>query len=219
MEFPEVEAFVERLISEAQIAISFKVLCKRLNEDERVPVIYDQTYEAHGFNLSRVAVDNSLTLSLTRLNEPGSDIASIPGFFEIFFAENELIAQHIFEDRRQWENEDESREHLNERLARIEAAHHSHCDLLTSHLWGRVKEFRHRYVAHNALNTEKVQMPKYGYLYKLCDRTTSIVTTISQETIGLSPSFDKFERNWADYAEKFFDSMIAWSAQKAVRDD
>ncbi|MCH9005527.1 MAG: hypothetical protein IH838_09585 [Proteobacteria bacterium] len=213
MDFPEVEAFVERLISEAQIAISYKVLCKRLNEDERVPVTYDQTYEAHGFNLSRVAVDNSLTLSLTRLNESGDNVASIPGFIEIFVAENELIAQRIFEDRLKWEDEDESRGHMKERLATIEAACNEHSDLLTSHQWGRVKEFRHRYVAHNAVNTDKIQMPKYRYLYELCDRTTSIITTISQSTIGLSPSLDRFEQNWTDYAEKFFDSMIAWNAK------
>ena len=52
MEFSEIENLVQSLIGQAEVAISLKQLCKRLNSDKRGGPAYDDTYAGHGFVLA-----------------------------------------------------------------------------------------------------------------------------------------------------------------------
>jgi hypothetical protein len=82
-EFSTVETLVEHLVSEAKIAIAYKTMCKKLFADPRIPDVFDNTYEAHGFNIARYGVLNSFVLCLTRLNEMRGDVSRLSIFFDL----------------------------------------------------------------------------------------------------------------------------------------
>ena len=68
MIFQDVKVLVERIIKQTEVTIALKTLCRRLNEDDRIADTYNDTYEAHGFVLTRHAVDYAFALGLTRMN-------------------------------------------------------------------------------------------------------------------------------------------------------
>lgn len=210
MEFSEVENLVQSLIGQAEVAISLKQLCKRLNSDKRIGPSYDDTYEAHGFELARSSIDYAFALALTRMNEYRPDVSSLARFFEVFSENLELIESGILERRLKWVDEGEARADTDEHLGQIKDASRLHRELLGSHQWARTNNLRHKHIAHSAIDRVNLQLPKYEYLYELCDNTVQIVQQVSGALLGLGAGFTKHEEIWSMYAEQFFESMIAW---------
>ncbi len=208
MEFSEVENLVQSLVGQTEVAISLKQLCKRLNSDKRAELAYYNTYAGHGFILTRSSVDYAFALSLTRMNEYRSDVSSLGRFFTVFPENLELIESGILERRLKWVDETEARTDTEQHLREIEEASIMHGELLDSHLWSRTVTLRNKHIAHSAIDRKKIQLPKYEYLYALCDKTVEIVQQVASALLGLGAGFSEHEEIWDMYSEEFFDSMI-----------
>jgi len=208
MEFSEVENLVQNLIGQTEVAISLKQLCKRLNSDKRVGPAYDDTYAGHGFVLARSSIDYAFALSLTRMNEYRPDVSSLARFFNLFSENLELIEGGILDRRLKWVDAAEARADTDEHLGEIEEASGLHRELLGSHQWARTNILRHKHIAHAAIDRKKIQLPKYEYLYALCDKTVEIVQQVARALLGLGAGFSEYEEIWGMYSEEFFESMI-----------
>ena len=208
--FDEIGELVRTISGQVDVAISLKQLCQRLNQDERIESVYDHTFEGRGFALIRSSTDYAFALALTRLNEGQKNSANLQGFFKAYANNREVIKERILARRMKYVEDQQARLETDGHLEQLDNAANAHKDLLGSHQWSRTKSLRDKFIAHNALDRDKVQLPKYGYLYELCDRTASIVSEISAALLGEGTNFSKQNEIWNDYAEKFLESMIAW---------
>lgn len=191
-QLPTAVGLTKSLVSEIETAISIKSLLVKFAHDERIDEVFNDTYEAHAFNLVEATLIYTLTLNLMRIHDASerNDINSLRVLFDVLLPINDEKS-NILENNELF---DKSRK-LYERLK-------------SSHILSRTKVLRNRFIAHSGILNGKEQLPKYSYLYDLLHQSSAIIENIGIVILKEHRSFDETADIWCGYSSAFFESLI-----------
>jgi len=186
------ELVVESLMGEISNAIAIKCMLDKFAHDERIEAAYNDTYEAHPFNLIESSLAYALTMCLMRIFDETErdDLNSLRVLFEVIFPETDTL-NSLVEDSEKFE---EARE--------------LYTRMKSSHLLSRTKNLRHKFIAHSAMETGNVQLPKYSYLYELLCFGQKIVDYLALSVRHHNVDHEGELYVWEQYSSMFFNNLI-----------
>jgi intein-encoded DNA endonuclease-like protein len=180
------------LITEISNSIALESLLKKFAHDERIKNSFDETYEAHAFNLVESSLLYTLSMNLIRICDESErdDLNSLRVLFEVMAPLSD--AETYFGDG----------------SIQFEKARELYIKLKGSHQIARVKALRHKYIAHNAIKKTKVQMPKYNHIYELLSTCVDIVELLGLSVICENTDYEGEKEIWNKYSSSFFNNLI-----------
>lgn len=186
------ENIVEKLMCEISNAIALRSLLEKFAHDERIGEAFDDTIEAHAFNLIEGSLVYTLTMNLMRMCDETEreDIDSFKVLFDMVVSEKDAI--QIFK----------------ERSDAFEKARKLYLELQSSHQIARTKKLRHEFVAHSAVAKGRTQLPKYVYLYELLSKCQVIVEYLALSVRGHHITYKESQDVWEMYSIKFFNNLV-----------
>ena len=212
--YEELQEAVKASIKEIDLAVALGSLCRRFNEDDRIEEMFNNTYEAHPYNMCRSSIEYCLALALIRCHDHRKDSHGLSAFFNMLEDDATLINLEagLLDRRREHVDEEEALADTKDHLEQIETARKLHVDLKGSHQYARVKTFRHTQVAHRGHDTENVQHPQIGWLYELTESSQEVVDLLCKSVLGSHEDFQSGIEIWEEYTRLFFDSMMERAA-------
>lgn len=188
----EIRKVIEILIEETKLAIALKNMCTKLISNKEFSEAFNNTYEAHGFNLIRDSLTYTLVLTIMRLYDSldREDTCSLKYLFERILDSDKKIEDAV------------------ENSVCFKQAKREYKEIKASHLIARTKAMRHHFIAHKALSTGKEKFPQYQDLYDIVDNTTSLINNLSIGVCGCSLGLEDLDKHWQCYALKLCESMI-----------
>lgn len=210
----ELQEAVKASIKEIDLAIALSCLCRKFNEDDRIEETFNNTYEAHPYNMCRSSIEYCLALALVRCHDRRRDSHGLSSFFEMIKDDETYnnLREGILHRRRQNVDEQQALAETQDHLDEIEAARKLHVTLMGSHQYARVKNFRHTQVAHRGRDTENVRHPQIGWLYELTQSSQAVVDLLCKSVLGSHEDFQRGIEIWEEYTRLFFDSMMERAA-------
>lgn len=194
------ENIVQSLMREISKAIALKALLEKFAHDSRIEESFNNTYEAHAFNLIENSLNEALTINLIRMCDESErdDVDSFRVLFEIIVPSND--AANYFGDC----------------SSHFEEARKLYEELKGSHQLSRTIQRRHKFVAHNATKKDEVQILKYNYLYELLSKCKNILKLLILSVLQESTDYEGEEEVWQEYSKRFFNNLI--EGQKSRKD-
>lgn len=186
------ELVVESLMGEISNAIAIKCMLNKFAHDERIEAAYNNTYEAHPFNLIESSLAYALTMCLMRIFDETErdDLNSLRVLFEVIIPETDTSNL------------------LGEDSEKFEEARELYTRMKSSHLLSRTKNLRHKFIAHSAMETGNVQLPKYSYLYELLGFCQKIVDHLALSVRRQNADHEGELYVWERYSSMFFNNLI-----------
>ena len=186
------ELVVESLMGEISNAIAIKCMLNKFAHDERIEAAYNNTYAAHPFNLIESSLAYALTMCLMRIFDETKrdDLNSLRVLFEVIIPETDTSNL------------------LGEDSEKFEEARELYTRMKSSHLLSRTKNLRHKFIAHSAMETGNVQLPKYSYLYELLGFCQKIVDHLALSVRRQNADHEGELYVWERYSSMFFNNLI-----------
>lgn len=184
---------IQKLNKEMGLTIALKNLKDKFTHDDRITDAFNNTIEAHAFNLVRDSIIYALSMSLMRIHDTSdrSDINSLRFLFEKLMPKAEAMRQ------------------FGERVKYFEEARNQYNKLKNSHLVSRIINLRHKFIAHHGDITMDVQLPKLKYLDDLTKQTCILIESLNKSiTTEDLHDYEGIEISWNKCATIFFNSLI-----------
>lgn len=199
-------------------AIAIRAMFDRANNDPALHDAYRKTYAAHGCNLVRSTLFMQLALTLVRMHDPpGRDRGSLPQVFALL--KDRHVMAEIREEARHWPPDASGMAYDSEEAAveAIRTARKKWRAINRGKPLKRLREHRHRYLAHTLVEMPETESPMINDVYKLFDGTKPIVTNVVHGVLGLVLDPEGVSRIRWKYADEFWSRAIAGMAASRDR--
>lgn len=208
--FESLQADVREFVKEIDLAVALTNLSKAFHQDNRISEKFDNTYEAHPFELCRQSVDYSLALAICRCHDHRPDSHGLSAFFTNF--KEDYVKLHLREGilarRRLHVGAEKAVSDTEDHLTQIERARKLQASLKGSHKYASVRNFRHTYIAHRGKNKATVKSTETTYLYSLVEQSQDIVHLLTGAVLGSNENFEGGSEIWSMYVKKFFNVLM-----------
>lgn len=179
-----------------------RTLLDRSAFDPLTTAAFNNTFEAHGFNLIVHSLTNELMAGISRLFEPrGRDRASFPTL-EHILSDKEVV-EAVCHAARGWpgrsdRNEDQARALIREALDKLVG--------MDKKAMSRVRHYRHRFLSHSLIEEciKTHQPPDFGDAFQLHDLGCFAFEKLNVAITGHNIIYSDVNRVWQRYADQFW---------------
>lgn len=179
-----------------------RTLLERSTFDSMITDSFNNTFEAHGFNLIVQSLTNELMAGISRLFDPKRPDRASFAMLEHILSDNQVV-EAVCRAARGWpgvsdSNEDRARALIHEALHKLGGM-----DKLALN---RVRQYRHRYLSHSLIE-ERIkthQPPKFEDAFQLHDLGCFVFEKLNVAITGQHIICSEVNRVWERYADQFW---------------
>lgn len=179
-----------------------RTLLERSSFDRIISDAFNNTFEAHGFNLIVQSLANDLIAGISRLFDPrGMDRASFPTL-EHILSDKEVV-EAVCRAARGWpgrpdRNEDRARALIYEALDKLGG--------MDKKALSRVRHYRHRFLSHSLIQEQikTHQPPDFGDAFQLHDLGCFAFEKLNVAITGNDISYTDTKQVWKQHADRFW---------------
>ena len=193
---------IHSLMNNLDDAIAIEAMLNRTN-DKAFRDAYAQTVEAYGCNIVRHTLLMQLAMTLVRMHDPGrAKRAALPHLFALL-NDKGVIA----ESRRDMPDMADRGEQA--AVEAIRSARSQWRKIESGKSLERLREHRHRYLAHTLVEMPETDDAMCDDVFKLLQGTTPIVQKLALGMLGKDVNVDKVRRIRRKQANAFWSSAVA----------
>lgn len=166
---------------------------------------FNNTLEAHGFEVGQHALLDQLILTLMRIHDPkGRDRASIPHLRDLL--EDQAVVDDFRQQARSWHPNRPRSADNSERAAikAIDQARKSYQQLDGNKITKALRNYRNEYLAHSLIDMKEREKARYGHVSKLLWQTAPIVQSLRLGLTGHHMDVVEIREAWKDRADAFW---------------